>query len=310
MRNYRKTTQLKQMITSPELSFLMEAHSGLSAKIAEEAGFEGIWASGLSIAAMLGLRDHNEASWTQVLEVAEFMSDATRRPILFDGDTGYGNFNSVRRLVRKLEQRGIAGVCIEDKLFPKTNSFIRGTSQELADIDEFCGKIRAGKDSQHDDDFVIVARTEAFIAGCGLDEALLRAEAYRQAGADAILIHSARADASEVLAFKKEWSDRLPVVIVPTKYFSTPTEVLREAGFSIVIWANHLMRSSLVAMQETAREIFSRKSLSSVEGRVASLKEVFRLQNEPELQEAEERYLPKNRAKQAADAEFAVAVAR
>ena len=110
MRIHRKTTRLKQLIQSPELSFLMEAHSGLSAKIAEQAGFEGIWASGLSISAMLGLRDNNEASWTQVLEVAEFMSDATGVPILLDGDTGYGNFNSEGRLVRKLEQRGIAGV--------------------------------------------------------------------------------------------------------------------------------------------------------------------------------------------------------
>src|SRR5438132_10849928 len=110
MRIHRKTTRLKQLIQSPELSFLMEAHSGLSAKIAEEAGFEGIWASGLSISASLGIRDNNEASWTQVLEVAEFMADATTVPILLDGDTGYGNFNSVRRLVAKLEQRGIAGV--------------------------------------------------------------------------------------------------------------------------------------------------------------------------------------------------------
>jgi phosphoenolpyruvate phosphomutase len=297
MKNFRKTTQLRHLIQRQEMSFLMEAHSGLSAKIVEEAGFEGIWASGLSISAMLGLRDNNEASWTQVLEVVEFMADAANIPILLDGDTGYGNFNSVRRLVRKAEQRGIAGVCIEDKLFPKSNSFVRGTSQPLADIDEFCGKIRAGKDSQRDDDFIIIARTEAFIAGWGLDEALKRAEAYRQAGADAILIHSARSDASEVLAFKQEWWDRLPVVIVPTKYYSTPTDVFRNAGFSAVIWANHLMRSSLSAMEQTAREIFSRKSLVEVEGRVAPLSKVFRLQDEPELEAAEQRYLPKSQPK-------------
>src|SRR5215813_11577211 len=137
----KKTTQLKRMVYNPELSFLMEAHSGLSAKLVEEAGFHGIWASGLSMSAMLGVRDNNEASWTQVLEVVEFMSDATKIPILLDGDTGYGNFNSMRRLVKKLEQRGVAGVCIEDKLFPKTNSFIRGTAQPLADMFEHAGKI-------------------------------------------------------------------------------------------------------------------------------------------------------------------------
>ena len=187
----KKTAQFRQLLDSPQLEFLLEAHNGLSARIAEEAGFKAIWASGLCISAQYGVRDNNEASWTQVLEMLEFMADATRIPILLDGDTGYGNFNNVRRLVRKLEQRGIAGVCIEDKLFPKTNSFIDGDKQPLADVDEFCGRIKAGKDAQGDDDFAIVARVEAFIAGWGLDEALRRAEAYHAAGADGILIHSA-----------------------------------------------------------------------------------------------------------------------
>lgn len=108
-------------------------------------GFKGIWGSGLSISAQLGVRDSNEASWTQVMEVMEFMSDATDIPILLDADTGYGNFNNARRLVTKLEQRGVAGACIEDKLFPKTNSLLDGRAQPLADIDEFCAKIRACK---------------------------------------------------------------------------------------------------------------------------------------------------------------------
>ena len=122
----KRTTRLKAMLASPELEFIMEAHNGLSARIVEEAGFAGIWASGLALSAQFGVRDNNEASWTQVLDMSEFMADATSIPILLDGDTGYGNFNSVRRLVRKLEQRGVAGVCIEDKEFPKTNSFIDG----------------------------------------------------------------------------------------------------------------------------------------------------------------------------------------
>lgn len=270
----------------------MEAHNGLSAKVAEEAGFKGIWASGLSISAALGVRDNNEASWTQVLEVIEFMSDATKIPILLDGDTGYGNFNSMRRLVKKLEQRDIAGVCIEDKLFPKTNSFIKGNEQPLADIAEFCGKISAGKDAQTDPDFVIVARVEAFIAGWGLDEALKRAEAYHRAGADAILIHSALRKPDEILAFKKEWGDRAPVVIVPTKYYATPTSVFRDYQFSIVIWANHLMRAALSAMQQTAATIYRDQNLLNVEERVASVSEVFRIQGADELEEAEKRYLP------------------
>jgi len=284
------------MLTEQGLHFLMEAHNGLSAKIAEEAGFEGIWGSGLSISAALGVRDNNEASWTQVMEVVEFMSDATTVPILLDGDTGYGNFNSARRLVTKLEQRGIAGVCIEDKLFPKTNSFIRGSSQPLADMHEFAGKIRAMKEAQRDEDFVVVARVEALIAGHGMAAALERGECYRNAGADAVLIHSSKKNAAEILEFKKEWGDRLPLVIVPTKYYTTPTEAFREAGFKIVIWANHLMRSALATMQATAKQIFQDQSLINVEEKVAPLAEVFRLQGEGELEKAEKAYLPRGGA--------------
>ena len=229
----KRTTKLRKLIESPELSMLIEVHNGISAKIGEEAGFKGLWAGGLCMSAQYGVRDSNEASWTQVLEMLEFMADATSIPILLDGDTGYGNFNNVRRLVRKLEQRGIAAVCIEDKLYPKTNSFIDGNKQQLAEIDEFCSRIKAGKDAQADDAFAIITRVEAFIAGWGLGEAMRRAEAYHAAGSDGILIHSALSTPGEILAFKQEWADRLPVVIVPTKYYSTPTDVFREFGWDI-----------------------------------------------------------------------------
>lgn len=133
------------MLQSPNLEYLMEAHNGLSARIVQETGFKGIWASGLSISAQLGVRDSNEASWTQVLDVVEFMNDSSQIPILIDADTGYGNFNNARRLVRKLEQRGIAGACIEDKLFPKTNSLLDNRKQPLANIDEFSLKIKVNE---------------------------------------------------------------------------------------------------------------------------------------------------------------------
>jgi phosphoenolpyruvate phosphomutase len=287
-----KASRLKQLIQTPGLEFIMEAHHGLSAKIVEETGFKGIWASGLSISAGMGVRDNNEASWTQVLDVLEFMSDVTSIPILLDGDTGYGNFNNARRLVAKLEQRNIAGVCIEDKLFPKTNSFINGEAQPLADIDEFCGKLKAMKDTQTDDDFVVVARVESFIAGWGLEETLRRAEAYRQAGADAVLIHSHRSDPAEIESFMKEWGERLPVVVVPTKYYSTPTQRLAELGISLVIWANHNLRASIDAMQKMSQQIFEQQSIAEAEAAIVGLDEVFRLQGAGELQAAEKKYLP------------------
>ncbi|MFL9875735.1 phosphoenolpyruvate mutase [Paraburkholderia megapolitana] len=295
-----RSSRLRQMLTSNQLEFMMEAHNGLSARIVKEAGFRAIWGSGLAISAQYGVRDNNEASWTQVVDTLEFMADASDLPILLDGDTGYGNFNNVRRLVRKLEQRGIAGVCIEDKQFPKTNSFINGERQPLAEMDEFCGKIKAGKDSQSDDDFSIVARVEALIAGWGMDEALRRAEAYRQAGADAILIHSKLSRPDEILTFAREWAGRGPLVIVPTKYYSTPTEVFRKAGISVVIWANHLIRSAASAMQAVAKEIHDNETLVDVEDRIAAVNEIFRLQDADEYSEAERRYLSASRATGAA----------
>jgi len=285
-----RSARLRGLLESPTLTFLMEAHNGLSARIVEEAGFEAVWASGLSISASLGVRDCNEASWTQTLECVEFMADATRLPILVDGDSGHGNFNNARRFVGKLEQRGAAGVCLEDKLFPKINSFIDGERQALADMDEFAGRIRAAADARADDAFVIVARTEAFVAGRGLDEALRRAEAYWQAGADAILIHSAKDEASEVVAFKRAWGDTLPVVVVPTKYHRTPTDVFRAHRFAAVIWANHMLRASLAAMQAVAARIAADQCLHGVEAEVAPLSEVFRLQQMNELHDAEARY--------------------
>ena len=288
-----KTRQFRNLLLSEQLQFICEAHNGLSAKIVQEAGFPGIWASGLSISAQFGVRDNNEASWTQVLEDLEFMSDATRIPILLDGDTGYGNFNNMQRLIRKLEQRNIAAVCIEAKLFPKTNSFLKGDAQPLADMQEFCGKIKAGKDAQTDPDFCLIARVEAFICGWGLAEALRRAEAYHQAGADGILIHSALSVPDEILAFKREWGNRCPVVIVPTKYYATPTDVFRQHGFSMVIWANHMLRAAVASMQKTARALKESEHLLSIEDKVAPVSEIFRLQNAAELLEAEERYLPR-----------------
>ncbi|MEJ2493637.1 MAG: phosphoenolpyruvate mutase [Ignavibacteriaceae bacterium] len=287
-----KTKKFKQMLKSDQLEFIMEAHNGLSAKIVEEAGFKGIWGSGLAISAALGVRDNNEASWTQVLDVMEFMSDATSLPILLDADTGYGNFNNVRRLVKKLEQRNIAAMCIEDKLFPKTNSFINGEAQELAKIDEFSGKIKAAKDTQEDPDFCVVARIEAFIAGWGLDEALKRAEAYHKAGADALLVHSKKSTADDIFSFMKVWKDTCPVVIVPTMYYNTPVDDFDKCGVSLVIWANHLLRSSIKAMRQTAEQIFKERSLVSIEKEIVSVKEIFRLQNADELKNAEKIYLP------------------
>lgn len=286
-----KSSRLRKYLHSPGLTFAMEAHNGASAIIAERTGFELIWASGLTISASMGRRDCNELSWTNLTDEFEFMADATTIPILVDGDTGFGNFNNVRIFVRKLCKIGIAGVCLEDKIFPKTNSFLP-YNQQLAPIEDFVGKIKAAKDTQTDPDFMFVARTEAFIAGLGLEEALKRAHAYCDAGADAILVHSKKSTAEEIDAFCRNWDKRAPLVIVPTKYAHTPSAVFERLGISLVIWANHLFRASLRSMRDVAFQIFNEQSISNIEKKIAPLDEIFDLVNEAELNRAELQYLP------------------
>lgn len=284
-----KAQILRDLLYNKDLSFLMEAHSAISAKIAEESGFKAIWASGLSISASLGLSDRNEASWTQVIDVIEFMVDCTQVPILMDGDTGFGNFNNVQRLVKKLCQKGVSGVCLEDKVFPKLNSFL-GHSQSLAEIPEFVGKIKAAKDSQLDSNFCVVARIEALVSGRGMEEALIRAQHFYEAGADAILIHSKKDDADEVIKFIELWGRKCPVVIIPTKYYKTPTSLFRNIGVSAVIWANHSLRASIAAMRHITKVIKQEESVLSIEKEIASLDDIFSLTNEFEVQEAEKKY--------------------
>lgn len=286
----KKTSRLKHLLHRHDLSFVLEAHNALSARIVEEAGFDAIWASGLAMSASKGVRDNNELSWTQVLDEVELMVDATERPVLLDGDSGHGNFNNVRRLVTKAEQRGVAGLCLEDKLFPKTNSFLRDGRFPLATIGDFRAKIRAGVDTRRDDDFCIIARTEGLIVGEAMGQVLERAHAYREAGADAILVHSRKSTPDEVFEFLDQWDTPCPVVLVPTKYYRTPTAQLAARGASTIIWANHLLRSAVQAMQAVANKIWAERTTDGLDEQIAPLDEVFRLQNEDELIDAEQRY--------------------
>ena len=141
-------SSLRELLANPRCEYLLEAHNAVSARIAEEAGAAGLWASSLTLSCSFGLRDNSELTMTQALESSQSITAQVRIPVLFDGDTGYGHFAHFQHLVRRLVIRRVAGVCIEDKIFPKTNSFIESESQELAPMDEFCGKIRAGKDAQ------------------------------------------------------------------------------------------------------------------------------------------------------------------
>ena len=195
------------------------------------------------------------------------MTEAVSIPILVDGDTGFGNYNTARRFVRELESAGIAGVCFEDKLFPKTNSFVHSESQELADMVEHSNKLRACKEYQRQSDFTIVARLESLIVGAGQDDALRRAESYTHAGADAILVHSKQNTFDEISQFCSSFRAinkmcrEIPLIVVPTKYYTTPIQTIQNASITNVIWANHSLRASIQAMEMVTMQIYSDMSI-------------------------------------------------
>lgn len=284
-----RASMLRDVVCGSETGFLMEAHNALSAKIAQNVGFRALWASSLTISATMGLRDANELTWSESLDIVSAMVDATNVPVLMDADSGYGDFNIVSRFVRKACDRGVAGVCMEDKLFPKINSFAE-TKQKLTSINDFCSKISAAKDSQTEKDFTVVARTEAFVIGAELEETLERANAYHEAGADAILVHSKLQTADEILAFASKWNNQAPLVIVPTTYASTPTSQFIDAGISAIIWANHSLRASIRAIENLTSHIYQQQSLAGVDEAVASIDEIFALTNMNDLITATKRH--------------------
>jgi phosphoenolpyruvate phosphomutase len=281
---------LKKILNSKKTFYFMEAHNGISAKLVEQNNFDGIWASGLTISASMGLRDVNEMSWSQVCDILNYITLSSDLPVILDADTGYGSFNNTIHLARHLDRIGVEGMCIEDKIFPKKNSFYLGNKQPLEDIETFSGKIKSVKDSFPN--IQVIARVESLIAGWGIEEAFKRADAYRSAGADAILIHSKKKDISEIDEFIKNWDKDFPIVLVPTTYYKTKPEYFENKKISVVIWANHLLRSSITSMQKTLHTIKREKSLKKIENNIFPVKEIFEITEMNELSNKEKKYLP------------------
>jgi phosphoenolpyruvate phosphomutase len=271
-------TRLRDLLNRPEVARAAGGHDGLTARVIEECGYDVIWASSFEISASRGLPDMSLLTMTDYLEPARQMAAATGLPVLADCDTGFGNRLNVAYMIQQYEAAGVAGVCIEDKIYPKRNSFLDG-GQVLEDIAEFAAKIEVAGRSRANPDFVVVARSEALIAGLGIAEALARCHAYADAGADAILIHSKSPQPDEVVGFLAAWRRPVPVVVVPTTYYGWDIQAAAEAGVAMVIYANHGLRSSVQAMRQVLAEIRATGSSVRVEGEIASMKEIFRLTN-------------------------------
>jgi phosphoenolpyruvate phosphomutase len=285
--------KLRQAITRPSLARAIGAHNPLSAILGGEAGFDAIWASGLEISASAGVPDANILSMSECLGVAASIVDSVGIPVLADCDSGFGNVNNVVHMIKSYERRGIAGVCIEDKQYPKLNSFLPG-NQDLAPVDDCAAKIYAAAQTRRD--LVVVARLEALISGDGLDEAIKRAYIYEESGADALLIHSKLAVPEEVFAFREQYHGALPVIVVPTTYNSVTAPELESRGFGMAIYANHALRSSIEGMRGTLQRIIEDGTSQNVEGEIATVAEVFRLQGVADMLTEQDRYEEAGRA--------------
>ncbi len=266
------------------------AHDAFGAKLAVQAGFDAIWSSGFEISAAHGVPDASILTMSDYLAAAQGIADGvTPVPVIADCDTGYGNSNNVIRMVRQFEAAGVAAVCIEDKQYPKTNSFIDG-KQHLAPIAEFVGKLLAAKNAQRTRDFAVIARTEALIAGWGVDEALRRAEAYVRAGADALLVHDKSRDADGIREFLARWQPGVPVIVVPTTFPSLTVADAERLGIKTVIYANQGIRAAARAMRDVWQTIARDGSSVAVEDRIAPLRTLFELQGMAEHMAAEATY--------------------
>jgi phosphonopyruvate hydrolase len=283
---------LKLKLAEGRLVTVMSAHNPLSARLAEEAGFDGIWASGFELSAAYGVPDASLLSMTQHLDMTRAICEQVGVPIIADLDTGYGNAINVLHVVGAYARAGAAAVVIEDKTFPKDTSLLAGGRQELVRISEFQGKIAAAKEAGKEGDVVVIARTEALIADLGLDEALRRGAAYAEAGADLLLVHSKRKTPDEIVAFCEHWDGRIPIVIVPTAYPDLTEEKVRSLGkIAIVIYANHAIRAAVSAMRKTFADIRCDGGIHQVDKQIASVEDIFELQRVGAMKEAEKRYL-------------------
>jgi len=284
--------RFRAVLANSGLVEAMAAHSPLSAMLAAEAGFDAIWASGFELSAMYGLPDVSLVSMTQHLDMTRAMAERAGIPVVADIDTGFGNAINVRYAVEQYERAGVAAIVMEDKSFPKVTSLIAGGRQEMVRIEEFQGKIEAARSARKDSDFVIVARTEALIAGLGQQEAIKRAHAYQAAGADMILVHSRQKTPDEIEAFVAAWDGSTPLAVVPTAYPQMTVarvRALRKIG--LLIWGNHAIRSSVGAMRKVFAQIRREGGIAGVEPAIATVEEVFDLQGMAKVKDDEKRFL-------------------
>lgn len=287
----KRRKKLKELLDKKNPLRILEAHNGISAIISNDINivsnnkeiieFDGLWESSFTDSASKGYPDANIISIDSRCESLRYILDATNKPIIFDGDTG-GDPANFEYLVKRLEDLGISMIIIEDKVFPKRNSLDPESSQIQEDPYNFAIKIKRGKEVLSTQNFMIAARIESLISGAGLKDAISRAKIYLDAGVDAIMIHSKEENPKEILDFAKEYDKlsealgfRKPLICVPTTYNTITARELKNYGFNIIIYANHLLRASDKAMKKAAGLILKYGRSFEVESMCTPVNDIF-----------------------------------
>ena len=269
---------LREKLSNQAIVKVGGAFDAMSAKLVEINGFDAVWAGSFAISATHALPDASILTMTEFLHAAANMAESCEIPIIADCDTGFGGPSNVGHMVKKYEKAGIAAISIEDKVFPKQNSLLEDGTQELLSEKDFVAKLIAAKEAKISDDFMIIARVEALIAGLGVDEAIKRAQAYEKAGADAILIHSKKNTPEEIFEFSDRWEGKIPLISIPTSYPTVTLNELVSKKFKMVIYANHTLRSSYTAMSKLLESLSKADSLSQVDQEMSTMEDIFHLQ--------------------------------
>ena len=284
-----RRARLRRLLSAKPFLRVLQAHSGLSGLIVEHSSseragrkieFDAMWSSSLIDSTTRGKPDIEAVNIDGRLTSLNDILECTTKPIIYDADTG-GKVEHFAYTVRTLERHGISAAIIEDKVGLKKNSLLGTDVTQTQDtVESFCKKIQFGKNAQITDDFMIIARIESLILNAGLDDALARAQAYINAGADGIMIHSRAKDPDEIFAFCKQYNEfknRKPLVVVPTAYNQTLDYQLAEAGVNVVIYANHLLRAAYPAMLHVAENILAKGRTQEVESNCISIEAVLKL---------------------------------
>jgi phosphoenolpyruvate phosphomutase len=280
---------LKRLLISKKFLKIIEAHSPLSALVAEKISvkdkdktiyFDGFWSSSLTDSTLMGKPDNESLDFSQRLNGIDQIFDVTTKPLIMDGDTG-GKIEHFDMKIKSAERLGISAIIIEDKKGLKKNSLLENTSTQFQENKKsFAEKIKIGKKAQISEDFMIIARIESFILGKGVEDAISRAHAYINAGADAIMIHSKSKDPKEIFKFSKIFRKHykeIPLIAVPSSYNHIKDTELQKKGFNIVIYANHLLRASYPSMVNVAKSILKNKRSKEADSMILSIKEILNL---------------------------------